>query len=226
MTGTPPRRYAAVFYGCLLVAVVLAGVMILSERDDRSATSVQSAQSAQPVRTAQPVRPARTSAASSRLVDITLRWTPEQLRTLMQQALDSVTEDAAVTAVTLAAPDTVTVSGTVSRAALERLLDRSDVEGRGTLELALKLLPDTMNVSVAFAASVEDGSLAVSPLSLRAESVTLPASVLPSGVTAAANAAVRRALTEQHCTLETLEIHDDTLLLTCWVSNAQTLPEP
>ncbi len=206
------RRYSVIFYGCLLVTIVLVGVMLFSGSDSTTETVYTKA----PITTSAPS--ATSSAASTAITTttgMTLRWSDEQLRTLMNTAVKSQSIDASIDRVTLSAPDTITVAGTVARTELESMIESSALESKNTLLWALKLLPNDLTFAIAFSAAAEDGTLVVEPLSVRAESVTLPASILPAGVTDAVNASIHDALTAQRCTLESLSVAGEMLYLTC-----------
>ena len=208
------RRYSVIFYGCLLIAVVLVGAMLFSDRSGSSQETVYTRASVSSAASTAVSTAASTAASTGPL---TLRWSAEQLRDLMRTAVEGQTEGITVDRVTLTAPDTVSVSGTMSRALLEELLEASELEAKKTLLLALRLLPEELSVGIAFSAAAGDGTLAVTPLSLHAESITLPASLLPQELTDGVNAAIRDALEAQHCTLESLFISGEVLYLTCFV---------
>ncbi|MEA4822782.1 MAG: hypothetical protein VB111_01545 [Clostridiaceae bacterium] len=206
------RRYSVIFYGCLLVTVVLVGVMLFSGSDSTTETVYTKALSTAFTSSA---APSAASTAAATTAGMTLRWSNEQLRTLMNTAIESQSVEASIDRVALSAPDTITVAGSIARTELEAMLESSELDSKNTLLLALKLLPEDLSFAVAFSAAAEDGTLVVEPLSVRAESVTLPASILPAGVTDAVNASIHDALTAQRCTLESLSVAGEMLYLTC-----------
>ncbi|MGN1073378.1 MAG: hypothetical protein ACI4QB_00175, partial [Eubacteriales bacterium] len=70
------RRYSVIFYGCLLIAVVLVGAMLFSDRSGSPQETVY---------TRAPAASSASSSASSVSIaastgPLTLRWSAEQLR--------------------------------------------------------------------------------------------------------------------------------------------------
>ncbi len=217
MTGTPPRRHAAACSLLLLAAVLITGVVFLTKHDSRAEAVQLETTPARVAASAAAELPETTAPADSHLTDVRMSWSPDQLMTLIQNAVDSASSDITVSSVSLEAPDTVTVSGTLERSVLEALLESSDIEARSTLEMAVKLLPDAIDLSIAFTLSVEDNRLTVQPVTLEASSITLPASVVPEHMVEDMNTAIADSLTSSGCTPESLEIADNTLTLVAWI---------
>ena len=210
MSQSPSKRYTAIFYSCLLVTVVLIGAMMVSSRPKATV---------QTEKTTESQTTKKTTSGVSAPMEIIFYRNAEQLRSMLNEAAAESLENVEIDDLTLEAPDLVTISGSVSRSTLEKLLQESNIEGKNTFSMALKLLPVEMEGTVSFRLTVEDGRLNVIPQSFEAGTINLPVEMVSDDLIAAINDAINNSLDEQNYKrdykLKSLVIEDNTLNLTC-----------
>ena len=214
MSQSPNKRYTAIFYSSLLItAVLLIGVMVSNRSTPAADTAKSTAAGTQTTK--------RTTAGYSAPMEITFYRNAEQLRSMMNEAAADSDMGVEIDELTLEAPDLITISGSVERSTLETLLAESDIEGKSTFSMALKLLPASMEGTIALQVTVEDGRLNVLPQSFEAGNINLPVELLSEDLITSINDAINNSLDEQNYKreykLKSLIIEDNTLNLTCEV---------
>lgn len=202
------RRNTAIFYSCLLVAVILIGVMLFTERSD-----TVGAVSAAPHTPIVSTLPGAAQDTRSTAGTVSLRWSDAQIRDLITDALSS--SEGTVDKVTLTSPDMVTAAGTVARSFIEKALGTSDMASKDTLKQALKLLPENLDITATIRIAVTGGTVTASVTEVSAEGISLPATLLPSDLGRVLSGAVREKLAREGCTPQSLTISDGTLYLNC-----------
>ncbi len=214
MSQSPNKRYTAIFYSSLLITAVLIIGVIISNRPAAAPESGKNASAA-----AQTTKKTEVGYTAPR--EITFYRNAEQLRSMMNEAAADSEMGVEIDDLTLEAPDLITISGSVERSTLETLLAQSDIEGKSTFSMALKLLPASMEGTIAMQVTVEDGRLNVLPQRFEAGSINLPVELLSDDLIASINDAINNSLDEQNYKreykLKSLIIEDNTLNLTCEV---------
>ncbi len=213
------RAYAVVFYGCTLVTLVLIGIMIFypSGRfaDDAAPSGSTTALPRTTYASTAPAAPPATTSAAPITTHVSLRWSQEQVRMLITQTLKDQALDIRLDEVVLAEPDQVQISGSITRAALVKMVEASDISSKDTLLFGLRLLPQNIDVKGSLRISMEDGALQIVPDSLTAAGIQVPAGLLPADLGSQLGDAVTEKLATEGCVLQELQIANGMLHLSC-----------
>ena len=222
------RRYSVIFYGCLLVTVVLVGVMLFSEptgpaealgtTTQKSINQIHATTSTAVTTAAGTETPLSSSVLPDGSTTVNLRWSNTQIKDFLTQALERAEIAIDVQDITLLEPDTISMTGSIPRDTAINLLDISTIPSKEALRFALRLLPESLEIELSFKAEAVDHTLSVTPLKLVTQGISLPVSILPNSVTDSFHSLVASALKEQHCTLDSLFIADNVLYLTCTIN--------
>jgi len=217
------RRYAAVFYVCLLITVILVGFMFFSDDNGEtllSSSEINSADNSHQITLPAPssdtaaVTSFTPSASSARMV---IRWTNKQLRDILSDSLKSLISSAEISNVELEEPNTITINGRIPKDAIQKLLEEAQTPAAAAAEVALKLAPQKIDLCISCSATVEQGTILLTPHRLCVENVEIPCEILPEEWLLALNNCMKTALTKQQCTALELDIQDGSLSLDCEV---------
>jgi|GEM_PF-1370744 len=213
------RLYAAIFYPCMLAAVMLVGVMLFSP-DGGITTSATAATGgafshAALQTTAISAAPAATSSAAPMTTELSLRWSSTQLYEFMHRALEAADIGLHVQSVKLEDPDRVEVSATADRDQICRVIEESFLDNTNLILFALRLLPQEVDTDAVFNISCTNGSLSLVPLELTIAGIELPVTLIPEHVQSEFARLADDTLAQQGCRLDRLFIADNTLYLDC-----------
>ncbi|MBE6929704.1 MAG: hypothetical protein E7463_05430 [Ruminococcaceae bacterium] len=220
---TSGRFYAAIFYPCMLAAVMLVGVMLFSPDGGIAASGSASADAYMMPSThyiterAHQTAPSVTTSAAPPVTQISLRWSSAQLCDYMAEAAASADIGLKIDTVELEDPDRFLIHGTVKRDALTRMIENHTSDSR-LLILTVRLLPDNISLEAMFTIACIDGSLKLTPNELSAAGIKLPVSLIPERVYADFSKYAQEALLQQGCSLDRLFISENTLYLDCTLS--------
>lgn len=212
--STSSRLYSAIFYPCMLAAVMLTGVMLFSsETEDASSIFAQSTSGGSPYKAAE--QPRITTLSSSTVSGLSLRWSDTQLLSFLQTALDDSGTEITIEDIILSEDNHITIKAKVLRTVINDLLSSRNIPDNAALLFALRFLPDELPFEAAFQLECCSGMLQLTPVSLAAGGLSLPVNSIPDTVCERFSSLAYSALREQGCTLEHLFITDHTLYLDC-----------
>lgn len=211
------RQYSVIFYGCLLVAVVLFGIVLFPKTpaEDTKYVYTTTAATTTATSTTAPKTTKATTAATTKNNKMSFHWSETELKTMFADALADTLPDAEITKVELAEPNQCTVVGRLPRSAVQTIAKNAGVELGEAAQIALKLAPNVLDLRISFTADVQDGSIVTEPQSFSAESVDLPVGMFPEDAKTAINTALNTAIYAQKYQPEDLFISGGLLYLDC-----------
>ena len=213
------RLYAAIFYPCMLAAVMLVGVMLFSPNGGVAASAAIAsggAVSNAAIQTSAALTmPAATTVPAPAATELSLRWSGAQLYEFIHQPLEAADIGLHVNTIELRDPDQVCVQATANREQISQVIEESSLDNKSLILFALRLFPEEVSADVAFSINCTDGVLSLTPLELTIAGLELPVTLIPETVQTSFVQLASQTLAQQGCSLERLFIADNTLYLDC-----------